>query len=477
MLIPTTRKAEWALLLSILFFSLIYWFSTTLPYFQKPMISTEDGYSRLASGVAWSSPTTRYPINYVWPPLTPIVYSLPYLIYPFHQYISVRILAWVLIFSTAIITGLIGYQLTKKIQIAIFSTSLALTNPLLINLSTQTLSENIWLPLVGLALYFLLSRHQSSWKYGIIFWSLSQAVRYESWYFTPLLVLIFWLYHRHRKGTVILALSSLLFPLYWYLKTSLTTHNFHFYLDEKLSQAKHGSPYIYHHLIPSITVWAIPLFQSISPPIIFLFTIGSRYFAKQKNYLYILPPVIVVSLIAQVYLATMEISPARYISLLPVLMIPVAVTALFTLSFSKKLTYTSLIAIVMLDVFSNPSRLCQLSDYLAPEQVEVGNYISNSLAPCISYIKSDLSPRFDNSAFWYLSRQPMTNIIFHRTKNPYQNTLHLRADCYTIVIEKTQEHPQPGETLPPAFGVPQFENYYFQVYEPPLLKERTTHEK
>ena len=466
------RKKEWVIAITALLFCLVYWFYSTIPQFFSPMVSSEDGYSRLASGVAWASPISRYPINYVWPPLTSIVYSLAYLAYPHSQYISIRILAWALILLTTFIIGLIGYQLSKNYFVAIFSTCLALTNPLLINLASQTLSENIWLPLVGLSLFFLLSKHQKNWIIGMLFWALSQTVRYESWYLSPLLILIFWFLHRHKNSTITLALLSLVFPLYWYLETTLSTHNFHFYLDEKFFQAKHGSPYVYHHLLTTIKVWTIPLLQSLTPPIIFVFLLSFKHYWQQKNFLFLLPVFIFISLIAQVYFATMEIWPGRYISLLPVIIIPITIATLFRFSFSKRTLLTITFCIVLLDIFTGTTRLKTLTDFLAPEQVELGNFLRGSTSPCVTYVKSDLSPRFDNSAFWYLSHQPMTQVVFVRTKNPYNNQTPLRADCFTIVVEKTKEHPLPGETMPLAFGKPVFENTYFQVYEPPILKER-----
>lgn len=458
----------------VLAISVFYWFYTTAPYLLRPMVSSEDGYSRLASGVAWSSPITRYPINYVWPPLTPLIYSLPYLLYPHHQYISVRLTSWLLIFISCLIIGAIGYRLSKKKSVALISVSLALINPLLINLSTQTLSENIWLPLVGLSIFFLLGKTKADFFFTMLFWTLSQTVRYESWYLSPLLIFIYGVYHRNLQRAIYLAFSSAIFPLYWYAETVVNTSNTHFYLDEKLFQAKHGPPEIYFHLIPSIMVWVKALFNSISPPIIIIFLVSIFQFYKQRNHLYLLPIFIFVSLILQVFFATMEIFPGRYLALLPLTTLPLVATFLDDHFHPKKLLLI-IGVLVIIDIISSPTRLKALSDILIPEQEEVGNFISSSKANCIIYIKSEASPRFDHSAFWYFSRQPMTKIVFYRTPNPYNQQLKLRADCYTIVIEKTYQHPLPGEKLPLAFGEPVFENKFFQVYEPPILKQKYGH--
>lgn len=468
------KKQSFGFLLPVttLLLAIFHWFYTTIPSFSGPMISSEDGYSRLASGVAWSSPITRYPINYVWPPLTPIFYSIAHLVQPTQHYLSIRWSAWVLILLTTAIIGLIGYRLSKNIAIGILSLALALTNPLLINLSTQTLSENIWLPLVGMAIFFIIGHNQKQWLWGVFFWTLSQTVRYESWYLSPLLIVIFWILHRHRRSTIIFIISSLIFPVYWYLQTSLSTNNFHFYLDEKLLQAKHGPPNIYYHLLPSIGVWTKQLLNTLTPPVLLVFLLGSHALYRRHNHIYLIPIFIFFSLIAQVYFATMEIFPGRYLCLLPLFAIPISINYLFNNThLSRKSIYIIMLSITLLDIISAKPRILSLKDKVHSDQIEVGNYISSTTSPCVVYLKSNTSPRFDHSAFWYFSQLQMTNIKFQRVNNPFIDSK-IPSNCFVVVVEKIPNNPYKKEDIPQFYGVPVFENTYFQVYEPPLIKNR-----
>jgi hypothetical protein len=202
------------------------------------------------------------------------------------------------------------------------------------------------------------------------------------------------------------------------------------------------------------------------------FLVGAYYLSRRNNYFYLIPIFIFFSLIAQVYFATMEIFPGRYLCLLPLFIIPISLSFLYHDSHLSKTTFfIGAISLILLDLITTSVRLNSLSDKVLSDQIAVGSFISTTNSPCVVYLKSSASPRFDHSAFWYFSRLPMTKVIFQRVDDPYTN-YKLPTTCYLVVVEKTPEHPGNKESIPRFFGQPIFENFYFQVFEPPVIKNR-----
>lgn len=450
-------------------FSLFFFINETVTKLLLPMITSEDGYARLASGVAYASDIVQAR-DYIWPPLTKIVYGIPVIYFPQNHFLSARMLAWMLIVATAIFTGLLTHRLTKSLTFSVLAFSLAITNPVNIILSLQTLSENIWVLTLAVSLWLLGSPHKKEWTPGYIFWGLSQACRYESWYLTPLALLYFWFLHRDFKATRTFLISSIIFPTGWLVMTVVDTKNIHFYLDEKMNQAAHGPPEIYHNLKASFNVWYKQLDKTFIPQFTLIFILGFLSNLRKKNLLFLFPVFIFVSLVFQVYIATMEFFPIRYLAILPLTTIPPTVYFIYSLKVHQLLKVTLIALIFTISIQTVHFKITENTDSVPKELIEISPIVAASTSPCITYVKDTSTYINYYSAFWYFSQKPVYAINLIRSRNPLIFDYYLRADCFTIVIEKNTRNQITFDQLPSSFGKPIFENKMFRVYEPPQMK-------
>lgn len=418
--------------------SLFFFGSQTIPKLQQPMISSTDGYSRLSLAVFIAS----FGLNlsgedYVWLPFSKILTSIPLILFSQNdQYIAARIFSWLCIITTSLIIYKITHTLTKNTFFSLFAFSLSITNPLFVSLSLQTLSENTWILLVSLSTFFILQKNPKSWSIGFFFWILSQITRFESWYLTPLIICCFWFYHRSRRYSIYFLLSSLIFPIFWLLLTYINTGDLLYYFHQKMLQAEKGPEHIYYHLKNSFNAWFDQLSIIHGNIILIPFFVGLKVYLKQKNILFFIPIFVFISLVFQVYFGTMEYFPSRYLSLIPVFIIPLTIVSLISLLNSKLLTILILAIITLVEMLSSSSRTRAMLESPIPELFDIIQQIEKlSTKPsCYNYIEEQKDSTFSAPAFWYLSNVPINKFRIFCIKDKYSiYTQNENSSCISII--------------------------------------------
>lgn len=431
---------------------------------KQPMISSADGYSRLVEGIStYFHPDSH---GYIWLPGHRETLALFIALNPTHAEFQSRFLSWIILPIVSSITFLFVFLRTKKFSISLIAAAFYLVNPLTINLSTQTLSENVWLLFISISILLLSQKSKKLWFIGIIFWILSQTVRYESWYLSPIILLIFYGFHKNIKATVIFAVVCIIFPIYWLLTTYFYTGNIFYYWHEKMFQASKGPPDIYYHLIPSLQAWWLPLQYIISIPVISVFLICSIFQIKQKNYLSLLAISTFFLLVLQVYLGTMEYFPARYLSIVPFATIIVIFTVIGK---SKYFLPETLIIILLLSIEAThlPTNLKQIGESPLPETLSLAKTVNSSPQEntCYIYLYDIDNYSYSEVSLPYLINKIDQTYLVLASKMDLLSTL--PTNCIYIIDKgfSNTVHPK----FVPYIANPIFKNSHYILANPNII--------
>jgi len=401
--------------------------------FSKPMISSPDGYSRLVNGIFASKFPSGNTI-YDWLPGNKVILSSAINISPNNNNTLARIESWLAIPLTAIFLSLTVFQLSRNVVVALFAPALLLINPISNYLSLQTLSENNWVLLSSISIFFLCQKKQKLWSVGFLFWSLSQTIRYESWYLTPIIIFVFYFLHRNRKASVIFLLTSIVFPFYWLVSTNIHTGDYFYFWGKKMAIASKGPAHIYHHLVPSFTVWYSQLINLFTPMTLVIFITSSVILIRRNNFLFLLGMTVFFGLVAQVYFGTMEHFPIRYLSLIPFAVISTITVALSYVKYQEMaIFFLSFIFIV--ESLLLPKRLLSIAERPMDSTIEVSNYLrlNASKTLCNAYIYEAEDQTFSETQIFYFSQIPVEQ--FHIYDVSQNETSKIRDDC-TYILDK-----------------------------------------
>lgn len=311
--------SEKFLLLAI--FSLGFLFS--LPQISTPMVAEADAYYRSNLAQMFKDQKIFLARGGMW---LPLYFNL--MVFGLYLYGNIfftpRFIT--LIFSLGSVVLIYKYTLiiqeNKSKLSAAITTILFLVFPLRYYLSTQTLTEPVFLFFLLASLYNLFKK-KPNYFIGLLALNIAHGIRYESWFLLPLL----WLYFGSTRQSVTkkmaIIATSIIFPLIWLLSNYYWSGDPLFFVVEKLKMAQAYSKLEYGNVYLSFSVWWNTLRRIF--PLIFtiLGTLGLyKIFNKKINIktliLGALPFYFFFLLIIQVYLGTMEWFPPRY------LLIPIA---------------------------------------------------------------------------------------------------------------------------------------------------------
>ena len=355
---------------------IITFFILELPQLNEVMLAEGDAYSRanMAKKIFNRGFLIDLKASVIWLPLHSTILSLPAL---FIQdiYYAQRLIS--LIISTLSISAVYFYTqaFTKNKLTSLFAALMYAFFPLRRYLSTQTLSEPVFVFFLILAMFFLIKekRKNSDLVLSLLLLNIAHGIRYESWFLLPLL----WIYILFQKielsKKVSYILLSMFFPIYWmgnnfYLEKSMLA-----FFDQKLQFARHtGVPEFFNAKLTFLS-WGEKLIQVF--PISYLGIVLLDYknlvkkISLQKIIIYFTPIYLYFLLLAQVFFGTMEWFPARYLLIPLTFAIPIlanSITGIYKYSSEKisksanniyKLGWVMFLSIIYLTMVSQYSAL------------------------------------------------------------------------------------------------------------------------
>ncbi|MCB0753868.1 MAG: glycosyltransferase family 39 protein [Ignavibacteriae bacterium] len=173
-----------------------------------------------------------------------------------------------LVFSLSSCAALYFYtkEYTKDKIIALLSSFIYLIFPLRLFLSTQTLSETIFIFFLLVSFTFLLKEKLNTYELilTLLFVNIAHGIRYESWIILPLIWIIVLSRKNSYKVKSLLIFSSTLFPLYWLYLNQIYTGNYLTFFNVKYEVAQSNKISQYSNFYLSYKAWRdklIPLFQ------------------------------------------------------------------------------------------------------------------------------------------------------------------------------------------------------------------------
>lgn len=304
---------------------------------QYPMIAEADAYSRV--NVAMEQIRAGDLFNDLGGVWLPLHFSLLYIAISLFEdpIITSRIVT--LIFSTASIISVYHYSLAYKNHkgIALVSAAVFAVLPLRIFLTTQTLSEPIFIFFLITALALVLRKKVSQPQLilSLVLLNIAHGIRYESWMILPLLFLYIFLKKIPIKQKILYISTTTFFPIYWLYANYKHTNNFKAFFDIKYETAqKFISPY-YNNLKLSFFAWEQKLLATFPLTFSVLALSGlGRIFKKnspEQILIMSLPIYLFFALVIQVYSGTMEWFPTRYLLIPITLLIPLLSSTLHIL--------------------------------------------------------------------------------------------------------------------------------------------------
>ncbi|HWS48740.1 MAG TPA: hypothetical protein VN174_01655 [Candidatus Methanoperedens sp.] len=391
-----------------------------LPLLNKPMMAEGNAYSRLQT-IVMEINSPNYLTDFSWLPFYNKIMSWPMGVYSEPTAQSVRIFSLIITLLSSGCVYALTYELTKLKSLSIIALSFFLINPLTLSLSTLILSENLWIFMLLLSLVFLVQKNKKYWVMGIVAWFVSQGIRYESWYLTPVLMFIIWTRHRNLKLLISFFIASLLFPLYWIIESYRYTGTYLNILNIKKHYAANGPQNIYGHLNESIRVWLEKIELVISWPFVLIYLLGIYEFVRQKNWLWLIPTVSVFLLIIQVFLGTMEYFPARYLVVLPATIYPLIFVFIKKHYENNILLGTGIIVFLFIFELVNIIPRMRLIDVVPDKDtLAVANYIEQNFDrnSKVRYLEEDSrDTTWTFSTIWYFSKVPLSSFIYAKKNN------------------------------------------------------------
>ncbi len=328
-----------------LFLIILLAISNSIKEFSLPMIAESDAYSRV--NVAMSQLKQNIVFNEwggVW---LPFHFSL---IIIFQNIIkdpqlSPRILTYV--FSLGSILAIYFYtkSFKKNKYLALLSSLLFCLLPIRIYLSTQTLSEPIFVFFILVAIIFINQRN-ASYKnifLSLLFLNIAHGIRYESWMMLPVIWLLVILKPIKLRKKIIYLIFSLLMPIYWTYVDQMYNHQFLNFFEQKYQVAQNYQQVQYYNWNLSLKIWLVRL-KNIYPNIFLITSLLSikNFFTKSRQFLkhstfkrlffYFSPIYLFFLLVIQVYFGTMEWFPSRYLLISITFLIPLLAESIYEIS-------------------------------------------------------------------------------------------------------------------------------------------------
>lgn len=246
-------------------------------------------------------------------------------------------------------------------KVSLTSGILLITLPLVLFLSTQTLTElPFTIPFI-FSLYFLF-KSKPNYAASIIALNIAHSFRFESWFILPLIFayLVSENSLSHFKKALYIILYSF-FPIFWILFGYYTTGVWYdFFLDKYTHASEKNFDHTYGNIFISTHRWLVSLAVSVPHTFPPLWIIGVTFsiFNIRKKILFsaLIPLYLFIVLILQVYLGTMEWQPTRYLAPIIILSLPFisyALVHIIQIFKSYKLFLIALFLIICLDYHRN----------------------------------------------------------------------------------------------------------------------------
>ncbi len=301
-------------------------FLLALPDISSPMIAEGDAYSRVnvtfRTKFKW---LFTHHLAGTWLSLHFFLMKTLLFLFP-GSTLSLRLLTLITSLCSIVSIYFYTYNLKKEKDIALISAFLFSIYPLRVALSTQTLSEPIFLFLFITSLVFI-TKEEIKFLQILVFSvliNIAHGIRYESWIALPFIWLLIALSPSLKLTKKIsLLLATTFFPIYWVIGNYLYSDQFLNFFKIKYDFAQRYHKPEYFNLNLTLEKWGDKLISvlpllSLPIPLIELISFKKSRLNFNQFFFYLFPFYLFFALIIQVYLGTMEWMPLRY------LLIPVA---------------------------------------------------------------------------------------------------------------------------------------------------------
>ena len=452
----------------------------SLPLLSKPMLSEGDAYVR--SYIAFEDFKNKslfHSYGGTWLPFHKIVIGLPFYVY--ENYFLTPRLATLLINSASVyllyITSLEIFRKNKyKKNLSIITSAIYLIFPQRIFLSTQTLTEPIFVFFLLLGIYFLIKNKLIG---SSIFLNVSHGIRYESWFSIPMLA--FYIIQNKKlsiKQKTAYISSLFIFPIYWFwINLQRNSSGFSFFSEKY--QIAQSPVYIqeYWNFPLSLIAWTKNLFDLLGlSGIIFLlygfFIYIKRNKANKNGILFISLSIYLFNLLVfQVFTGTMEWFPHRYLYIPIIFSFPFIALGLFDLvkSINKNslIIYLSIFPLLLIDNFYIYQNIKKLSSqdvkYPIDREKDLNEVLrfyqqtNNNNDEVVYIYKNDMN-------LWLLP----AFVYFNQTTESEINSIEVKElEKYNIKIDKNKNHyyifEKPAFKTTNNFGEEIFSNRSFSV--------------
>ncbi len=211
---------------------LIFFIFQSLLHLTKPMYALRDGmgdsYVRIVQAV-----TNKIPEYGVWQPL--YYYFLKFSIANLGVYFGPRIMG-IFIF---LLLSIVLYIFTKRLfnsRASIWTTLFFITSGYFTDYLTFPVTEVLFSLFLLSALYLLFFyKNYSQLFFSVLFFSLANAIRFESWILLPIVVIYLYLKTKNMKVIFFYTFLYILYPLYYLCLNFLKTGNpLYFIADYKI---------------------------------------------------------------------------------------------------------------------------------------------------------------------------------------------------------------------------------------------------
>lgn len=310
-------KTEKSFFLLLIMMAVGFWLS--LPQLQKPMIAEADAYSR--TNIIFARLEDGLFFNKYGGTWLPLYSSLMILISSYFNdpWFTPRAVTLVISLASVLVMYFFSAAFTQDKKAALISAAIFLFLPIRIFLSTQTLTEPVFIFFLIFSLFFIAEKKPRWWQLmlSLLLLNLAHGIRYESWLLLPLIWLFIILKPLKFKNKLSYIILSLIFPMCW-----IYLNHKHFGSAWAFFQIKHEVAQRqiipqYFNLKLSWLAWQKKLLPLFPKFFLIISSLSLIKLFKQKNlkqlFLHLLPIYLYILLIVQVYFGTMEWFPHRYL--------------------------------------------------------------------------------------------------------------------------------------------------------------------
>jgi hypothetical protein len=291
-----------------------------------PMIAEADAYSRV--NIAFRTKFKclfTHQLAGTWLSLHFFLLKTMLLLFPGSR-LGLRLLTLILSLGSIGSVYFYTYNFKKNENIALIAAFLFSIYPLRVALSTQTLSEPVFLFFFITSLAFLTREKLKLLQTlaFLFFINIAHGIRYESWLALPLIwTIIIFKPSLSLSKKIILLSGSIFFPVYWVIGNYIYSNQFLQFFRIKYNMAQKYNKPEYFNWNLTFKQWRDKLL-SVLPlsvmllPLFDLFSFKKSKINLKQTFFYLFPLYLFLTLILQVYFGTMEWTPLRY------LLIPIA---------------------------------------------------------------------------------------------------------------------------------------------------------